>query len=54
MANKRTVARGIRISEDLEEWIGQRAARRRWSFNRWINWAILQGLRSHKSRNKVL
>ncbi len=47
MPTKGTVARGIRISEDLKEWIEQRAAKKGWSFNKWVIWAIRERMRSH-------
>ncbi len=49
MAESRAI--GIRVSLDKIELINKRASRKGWTFNRWINWAIIQGLRSHKSRN---
>ena len=39
---------GVRIKTEDIVAIGQRAKRRGWSFNRWVNWAISIGLRSHK------
>ena len=45
-----TQARGIRVPTDVIEPIKKRAARRKMSFNQWINWAIKQGLRSHTKK----
>ena len=42
---------GIRVRTDTLEEIKKRANRKGWSFNRWINWAIIQGLRSHKKKD---
>lgn len=39
---------GVRISNDNISKINERAARKKWSFNKWINWAVSLGLRSHK------
>jgi predicted DNA binding CopG/RHH family protein len=45
-------ARGIRLKSESIERIKERAQRRGWTFNRWINWAIAEGLRSHKRKEK--
>ncbi|KKL69475.1 hypothetical protein LCGC14_2114570 [marine sediment metagenome] len=39
---------GVRIKESLIEQIKRRANRKGWTVNRWMNWAIQEGLRSHK------
>jgi len=46
--NSRAV--GIRVKKDIIESIKIRAGRRGWTFNKWTNWAIVQGLRSHKAK----
>jgi predicted DNA binding CopG/RHH family protein len=38
---------GVRLELGDIEVIKQRAARRGWSFNKWINWAVDNGLRKH-------
>lgn len=43
-----TRAKGIRLPEEIIELIQKRAAHKGWSFNKWINWAVRNGLRSHK------
>ena len=45
-----STVRGIRISNKDYERIMERAARKGWTFNRWMNYAIKEGLRSHKSK----
>lgn len=47
-----TKARGIRINTETEQLIEQRATHKGWSFNRWINWAITLGLRSHRKKGQ--
>ena len=47
---KESKAIGIRLrTEDLEE-IKKRADRKGWSFNKWMNWAVGLGLRSHRKK----
>ncbi len=41
---------GVRIKNEDISAIEQRANRRGWTFNKWMNWAIRIGLRSHKGR----
>ena len=50
---EKTVARGIRIPEsDMIEIQGRIAKKKKkMSFNQWINWAVKNGLRSHKGRD---
>ncbi len=38
---------GIRVRIDTLENVKKRALRKGWSFNKWMNWAIAQGLRKH-------
>lgn len=45
-----TKAIGIRVPVTLLGEINKRAAQRRMTFNRWMNWAVVQGLRSHKKK----
>ena len=47
-----TKAIGIRVPVILLEEINRRATWRGVTFNRWINWAVVQGLRSHKKKDK--
>ena len=47
----KTRATGIRVSEESIDRIKKRASRKGWSFNRWINWAVSLGLRSHKKKS---
>jgi len=51
MPKRDSIARGVRIKNDVVAAIEQRANRRKISFNSWMNWAIKIGLRSH-SRSK--
>ena len=44
----KTKAIGIRVQVLKLEEINRRASRRGITFNKWVNWAIVQGLRSHK------
>ena len=46
-----TKAIGIRVPVILLEQINRRALRRGVSFNKWVNWALEQGIRSHKKRS---
>ena len=39
---------GVRIKNDDIATIEKRAKRRGWSFNKWMNWAVTAGLRSHR------
>jgi len=48
MPTKDSTVRGVRIKNDAISAIEQRAKRRKWTFNRWMNWAISVGLRSHR------
>jgi len=41
---------GVRIKDETIAKIIERASRKGWTFNRWMNWAIIQGLRSHKRK----
>ncbi len=41
---------GVRLTNPLIERIMARATRKGWTFNRWMNWAVLQGLRSHRRK----
>ena len=43
-------AKGVRLSSEDIQKIISRATRRGWSFNKWINWAVSVGLRSHKKK----
>ena len=50
MPTKDSKVRGVRIPNNIICEIEQRASHRGWTFNRWMNWAIIQGLRSHKRK----
>jgi len=50
MTAKPSRAIGVRIKNEDIAAIEQRANRKGWSFNKWVNRAIVQGLRSHKRR----
>ena len=43
---------GVRINIDTLEGIKKRANRKGWSRNRWINYAVGLGLRSHKKKER--
>jgi len=47
---EKSKAIGIRIKTDTLEGIRKRADRKGWTFNRWVNYAIGLGLRSHKKK----
>lgn len=51
MPTKDTKVRGVRIKNDTISAIEQRANRRGWTFNRWMNWAIGIGLRVIRGKN---
>jgi len=50
MPNNNTKAIGIRIKTEVIDRVMQRANRKGWSFNKWVNWAISIGLRSHSKK----
>ncbi len=43
-----TVARGIRVERDRMAEVERRMARKGWTFNRFVNYAISLALRSHQ------
>ena len=45
-----TRAIGIRVPDSQIEKVNRRALKKGVSFNKWVNWAITQGLRSHKKK----
>uniref|UniRef100_A0A6M3LEA2 Uncharacterized protein n=1 Tax=viral metagenome TaxID=1070528 RepID=A0A6M3LEA2_9ZZZZ len=47
MPTRNSRAIGVRIKNEVITAIEQRAKRRGWSFNKWMNWAVVQGLRKH-------
>lgn len=49
---KESMAKGIRLPLDMVKEIQRRADYKGWSFNRWVLWAVTQGLRSHKKGGK--
>jgi len=50
MPTKNTKIISARVSDDKVELITQKANKRRITINAWINWAIKNGLRSHKRK----
>ena len=54
MPTKDSKVRGVRIRNETIKKIMERCAHRNWTFNRWMNWAVTQGLRSHTRRSKVV
>ena len=42
---------GVRVKTETIERVMERANRRGWTFNRWVNYAIELGLRSHKRKD---
>jgi predicted DNA binding CopG/RHH family protein len=50
MPTKDSTVRGVRISNLQISMIEQRANRKGWTFNKWMNWAIEQGLRPHRAK----
>ncbi len=47
MPTKDSTVRGVRVlDKDIKQIMGK-ANRRGWTFNRWMNWAVAQGLRKH-------
>jgi len=50
MPTKNSSVRGVRLLDKDFDLIMKRATRKGWTFNRWMNWAIEQGLRSHQKK----
>jgi len=50
MPTKNSRVRGVRLLNKDYHMIMERADRRGWTFNKWMNWAIKQGLRKHNKR----
>ena len=44
---------GVRLDNTIIEQVLHRAARRGWTYNRWMNWAVKQGLRKHVKIDKT-
>ncbi len=44
----------VRVKNGTIAQIMNRADRRGWTFNKWMNWAILQGLRKHTKKDGSL
>ncbi len=51
MPNKESRAIGVRIPDKDYERIMEKATRKGWTFNRWMNWAISLGLRKHDKKD---
>jgi len=51
MPSKTTTTVSARIPDKALVQIKERIARRNKTLNAWINWAILNGLRSHKKKS---
>ena len=54
MPSNNSTAIWVRINNEAIVEIRIRANRRGWSFNRWMNWAIQEGLRKHTKKDKKL
>jgi len=52
MPTKNSKVRGVRVLDKDYAQIMEKATRKGWTFNRWMNWAISIGLRSHKKKEK--
>jgi len=50
MPTKNTTILAARVPDDTVAEINQRLIKRGMSLNRWLNWAILNALRSHKKK----
>ena len=50
MPAKDSKAIGVRVTIDDYERIMKKATRKGWTFNRWMNYAIKEGLRSHQGK----
>ena len=50
MPTKDSRVTGIRISNKDYDKAMERARAKGWKFNRWVNWAIGLGLRTHKKK----
>ncbi len=50
MPTKNSRVRPVRIPDDISDWVDQAAGKKKWSFSRWVNRAILQSLRSHRGK----
>ena len=47
MPTKNSHVRGVRIADKVSTEIDRRRIRKGWSFNKWMNYVISLGLRSH-------
>ena len=52
MKERDTVIIAIRIKKALLDKVKERVAQKKVSRNSWVNWAITQGLRSHKKKEE--
>jgi len=50
MPTKGSRVRGVRIPDEVIDLIKQRAARRGWTFNKWMNYVVYLGLREHRRK----
>jgi len=50
MPTRNSTAIGVRIDNEVITQIKQRISKKGISFNRWVNWSIENGLRSHKGK----
>ena len=50
MPTKNTTIVSARVPDVKLAEINQRITKRKMTLNQWLNWAILNGLRSHKKR----
>ena len=50
MPTRDSRVRGVRIKNETIDLIEERATRKHWTFNKWMNWAIQLGIRPHRSK----
>jgi len=50
MPNNNSKAIGVRVKTEVIGRVMQRANRKGWSFNKWVNYAVEQSLRSHSKK----
>ena len=50
MKVKKTTAKGVRIKDETIERLNERAKRKKWSFNRYVNFALESILTPHRKR----
>ena len=50
MPNNNSKAVGVRVKTEVIDRVMQRANRKGWTFNKWVNYALDQSLRPHRKR----